>query len=72
MDHVVVPEQIDRDHGQHARRDQNQEEIDRLRRDGKLVPLDLITNPFYRRYYVDQGWSLPEGDKAETLALSVK
>jgi multiple sugar transport system substrate-binding protein len=51
---------------------EDQKEIKRLREEGKLVPLDLITNPFYRRYYVDQGWSLPEGDKAETLALSVK
>jgi multiple sugar transport system substrate-binding protein len=38
----------------------DQEEIDRLRAAGKIVPLHLITNPFYRRYYVDQGWSLPE------------
>jgi multiple sugar transport system substrate-binding protein len=40
---------------------EDQEEIERLRREGKMVPLHLITNPFYRRYYVDQGWSLPEG-----------
>jgi len=51
---------------------QDQKEIERLRLEGKMVPLHLITNPFYRRYYVDQGWSLPEGDETETLALSVK
>jgi ABC-type glycerol-3-phosphate transport system substrate-binding protein len=51
---------------------QDQEEIERLRRKGEFVPLKLISNPFYRRYYVDMGWSLPEGDEAETLALSVK
>jgi multiple sugar transport system substrate-binding protein len=39
----------------------NQEEIERLRKEGELVPLNLITNPFYRRYYVEMGWSLPEG-----------
>jgi len=41
----------------------NQVEIDRLRDEGKLVPLDLISSPFYRRYYVEKGWSLPEGDE---------
>ena len=40
---------------------QNQKEIEKLRREGELVPLHLISNPFYRKYYVDQGWSLPEG-----------
>jgi hypothetical protein len=39
----------------------DQAEIERLRTEGKMVPLHLVTNPFYRRYYVDQGWSLPEG-----------
>ncbi len=39
----------------------NQGEIDQLRAEGKLVPLYLITNPFYRKYYVEKGWSLPEG-----------
>jgi multiple sugar transport system substrate-binding protein len=38
----------------------DQEEIDRLRREGKLVPLHLISNPFYRRYYVEMGWSVAE------------
>jgi hypothetical protein len=39
----------------------DQEKIEGLRKEGKLVPLKLITNPFYRRYYVKRGWSLPEG-----------
>lgn len=39
----------------------DQEEIERLYARGELVPLHLITNPFYRRYYVEKGWSLPEG-----------
>jgi multiple sugar transport system substrate-binding protein len=40
---------------------EDQKEIERLRREGELVPLGLITNPFYRRYYVEKSWSLPEG-----------
>jgi ABC-type glycerol-3-phosphate transport system substrate-binding protein len=40
-----------------------QAEIDRLRNRGELVPLELISNPFYKRYYVEQGWSLPEGNE---------
>ncbi len=36
---------------------EDQAEIDRLRAAGELVPLELITNPFYRRYYVAQGWA---------------
>ncbi len=36
----------------------NQKEIERLRAAGEMVPLELITNPFYRRYYVEKGWSL--------------
>lgn len=36
---------------------EDQSEIDRLRAAGEPVPLALITNPFYRRYYVAQGWS---------------
>ncbi len=39
----------------------NQKKIEQLRSEGKLVPLSLITNPFYRRYYIEKGWSLPEG-----------
>jgi hypothetical protein len=35
----------------------NQERIDALRARGERVPLELITNPFHRRYYVAMGWS---------------
>jgi multiple sugar transport system substrate-binding protein len=42
----------------------DQETIERLRNEGKLVPLELITNPFYRRYYVEKGWSLPESSSS--------
>jgi multiple sugar transport system substrate-binding protein len=41
----------------------DQIEIERLRTAGEKVPLKLITNPFYRRYYVEKGWSLPEGSE---------
>lgn len=34
-----------------------QEEIDRLKEAGELIPLDLIDNPFHRRYYVSKGWA---------------
>ena len=44
----------------------DQAEIDRLRDEGQLVPLHLISNPFHRRYYVEQGWSLPEEDEEES------
>jgi multiple sugar transport system substrate-binding protein len=43
----------------------DQKEIERLRRKGKMVPLELISNPFYLRYYVEMGWSLPEGSRVE-------
>jgi multiple sugar transport system substrate-binding protein len=43
---------------------EDQKEIDRLRQVGEIIPLHLIVNPFYRRYYVDQGWSLPDGREA--------
>jgi len=35
----------------------NQEKIDQLRADGRKVPLELIENPFHRRYYVFKGWA---------------
>lgn len=35
----------------------DQAEIDQLRAAGELVPLELITNPFYQKYYVAQGWA---------------
>jgi ABC-type glycerol-3-phosphate transport system substrate-binding protein len=41
----------------HAKLLVDQAEIDRLRAAGEPVPLEFITNPFYRRYYVDQGWA---------------
>ncbi len=50
----------------------DQKEIEKLRQRGEMVPLHLITNPFYRRYYVDQGWSLPEGNDDELVALSIE
>ncbi len=31
--------------------------IDRLRKAGRKIPLRLIGNPFYRRYYVARGWA---------------
>jgi len=34
-----------------------QEKIDQRRGAGQRVPLDWITNPFYRRYYVARGWA---------------
>lgn len=34
-----------------------QEKIDRCRREGKKVPLEWISNPFYRKYYVFKGWA---------------
>ena len=34
-----------------------QKEIESLRAAGRKVPLKLITNPFYRRYYVSKGWA---------------
>ncbi len=34
-----------------------QEIIDQLRGEGRKVPLRLIGNPFYQRYYVAQGWA---------------
>jgi multiple sugar transport system substrate-binding protein len=35
----------------------DQREIDRLRAAGRPVPLELIRNPFYRRYYAAMGWT---------------
>lgn len=36
---------------------QRQHEIAALRRAGKPVPLEWILNPFYRKYYLAQGWA---------------
>jgi ABC-type glycerol-3-phosphate transport system substrate-binding protein len=41
----------------YAKLTRDQAEIDRLRAAGERVPLGLITNPFYRRYYVAKGWA---------------
>jgi multiple sugar transport system substrate-binding protein len=35
----------------------DQKRIDELRAKGEPVPLNLITNPFHRKYYVAMGWS---------------
>lgn len=35
-----------------------QEKIDARRKNRKKVPLKWITNPFYRRYYLEKGWAL--------------
>ncbi len=34
-----------------------QADIDRLRAQGKKVPLKWLTDPFYRKYYVARGWA---------------
>lgn len=36
---------------------QQQREIERLRMEGKPVPLDWIENPFYKKYYLFRGWA---------------
>ena len=41
-----------------------QQEIDRLRAAGEPVPLDWITNPFYRKYYREMGWALDRSVEA--------
>ncbi|MEZ6192100.1 MAG: extracellular solute-binding protein [Phycisphaerales bacterium] len=42
-----------------------QAKIDKLRAEGKKVPLEWITNPFHRRYYVKMGWAeVPAGGEA--------
>ncbi len=50
----------------------DQKEIERLRSEGKLVPLHLIQNPFYRKYYVLKGWSLPEGGEAQESQKTIE
>ena len=42
-----------------------QQKIDAYRAEGKPVPLEWITNPFHREYYLEMGWS-QEG-KPESL-----
>ncbi len=41
----------------YAKLRRRQNRIDRLRRAGQKVPLRLIANPFYRRYYAWKGWA---------------
>ena len=41
-----------------------QKRIESLRAEGKKVPLDLISSPYHRRYYVFKGWSDPPADPA--------
>ncbi|MCP4644836.1 MAG: carbohydrate ABC transporter substrate-binding protein [bacterium] len=38
-----------------------QDKIDARRAEGRPVPVDWIKNPFYRRYYAEQGWIAEEG-----------
>lgn len=35
---------------------EDQQTIDRLRAAGRPVPVELIRNPFHRRYYAEMGW----------------
>jgi multiple sugar transport system substrate-binding protein len=42
-----------------------QDEIDLRRARGEKVPLEWITNPFYRRYYVQMGWAEMPGEDAK-------
>lgn len=35
----------------------DQKRIDELRARGETVPIELIANPFHRRYYVQKGWA---------------
>lgn len=41
----------------YAERVEQQKQIDALRAAGKKVPLDLISNPFHRKYYQAMGWA---------------
>lgn len=43
-----------------------QERIDAYRAEDRPVPLDWITNPFHRRYYIEMGWV--EGNDSERIA----
>ena len=42
-----------------------QAKIEALRAKGQKVPLDWITNPFHRHYYVQMGWSDPPAANTE-------
>jgi hypothetical protein len=67
MDMMRFADESERTKAKYEKQLQNQQEIERLRQEGEMVPLHLITNPFYRRYYVDQGWSLPEGGEVNPM-----
>lgn len=44
---------------------ETQAKIDQHRAEGRKVPLEWITNPFHRRYYVQMGWAeMPAGGDA--------
>lgn len=43
---------------------QRQDEIDQRRSSGEPVPLEWITNPFHRRYYVQMGWAESSGQSS--------
>ena len=49
---------------EYDRRVADQAKIDSLRAEGKRVPLELISSPFHRRWYVFKGWSDPPADPA--------
>ena len=42
---------------EHEKRLATQKQIEALRASGKKVPLSMIDNPFYRKWYVFKGWS---------------
>lgn len=56
---------------------ETQAKIDAYRAEGKKVPLEWITNPFYRWYYVQQGWaelpaaSLDEINEGQAFTLEI-
>lgn len=39
---------------------ETQKKIDAYRAEGRPVPLEWITNPFHRRYYLHMGWAVDE------------
>ncbi len=44
---------------------EDQEEIERLREAGEPVPVELLHNPFHRRYYIEQGWAEEPADSEQ-------
>ncbi|MEM1107823.1 MAG: ABC transporter substrate-binding protein [Planctomycetota bacterium] len=45
---------------------ETQARIDAYRAEGRPVPLEWITNPFYRWYYVQQGWAVAPEETAQS------